>query len=59
MKVSDSKVEEWSQKDWQTSRGQKRWIFIDKIGKSSWTLLVYSRGHFFDSNEKSYNTIEQ
>ena len=59
MKVSDSKVEEWSQKDYQTSRGQKRWIFVNKIGEFSWTLLVNSRGRFFDSNEKSFTIIEQ
>ena len=29
---------------WQTSRGHKWGIFVDKKGEFSWTLLVTSRG---------------
>ena len=36
---------------WQTVRGQKNGIFVDKIGEFSWTLLVNSRVHFV--HEKS------
>ena len=35
----------------QTSRGHKRWIFVDKISDFSWTLLVTSRGQ--NVHEKS------
>ena len=31
---------------WQNYFGHKRWIFVDKIGEFSWTLLVNSCGHF-------------
>ena len=37
-------------KGWQTSCGHKRWIFVDKIGEFSWTLLVNSCGHFVLEN---------
>ena len=31
---------------WQTSHGHKGQIFVDKKGEFSWTLLVFSCGHF-------------
>ena len=31
---------------WQTSLRDKRWIFVDKKGEISWTLLVNFCGHF-------------
>ena len=36
---------------WQTSRGHKRRIFVDKMGEFLWTLLVNSRGQ--NVHEKS------
>ena len=30
--------------------GHKRGIIMDKIGKVSWTLFVYSSGHFVHEN---------
>ena len=59
---------------WQTSRGHNRWLLVDKrgdfswtllsrevlfLGEFSWTFLVNFRGHFFNSNEKSYTIIKQ
>ena len=35
---------------WQTSRGLKNRISVDKIGEFLWTLLVNSRGHLFHEN---------
>ena len=39
-------LQDGSQTGWQTSRGHKGRIFVDKKGEFSWTLLVNSHGHF-------------
>ena len=52
---------------WQTSRGDKGQIFVDKkgeflwtfLGEFLWTFLVNFCGHFFNSNDKSYTIIKQ